>query len=41
LELPVNYRSRSLKEGKKVTVLRDPMTWLRALWKFRKSPLYE
>jgi hypothetical protein len=24
-----------------VTVLRDPMTWLRALWKFRKSPLYE
>ena len=40
IELPVNYESRSLSEGKKVTVLRDPLTWLRALVKFRKSPLY-
>ncbi len=40
LELPVNYRSRSMKEGKKVTVFRDPLTWIRALLKFRKAPLY-
>jgi 2-polyprenyl-3-methyl-5-hydroxy-6-metoxy-1,4-benzoquinol methylase len=31
LEVPVNYRSRSFNEGKKVSVLRDPLTWLWAL----------
>ncbi len=40
LELPVNYQSRSMKEGKKVTVFRDPITWIRALVKFRNSALY-
>ena len=40
LEIPVNYQSRSLKEGKKVSVLRDPLTWIWALIKFRFSPLY-
>jgi len=40
LELPVNYKSRSIKEGKKVSTFRDPLTWLRALIKFRNSPLY-
>lgn len=40
VELPVNYRSRSIKEGKKVTVFRDPLTWLRALIKFRHSSIY-
>ncbi len=40
LELPVNYQSRSMKEGKKVTVFRDPITWIRALMKFRYSALY-
>jgi hypothetical protein len=40
LELPVNYRSRSVGEGKKVTLIRDPITWLRALRKFYRSPLY-
>jgi hypothetical protein len=40
LELSVNYRSRSITEGKKVTIFRDPVTWIRALFKFRKSPLY-
>jgi hypothetical protein len=40
VELPVNYRARSFSEGKKVTILRDPLTWLRALVKFRFSPLY-
>ncbi len=37
LEIPVNYRSRSFAEGKKVSFLRDPLTWLRALVKFRLS----
>ena len=37
LEIPVNYRSRSFAEGKKVSFLRDPLTWLRALAKFRLS----
>ncbi len=41
LELPVNYQSRSMKEGKKVTVFRDPITWIRALLKFRNSALYD
>jgi glycosyltransferase involved in cell wall biosynthesis len=40
LELPVNYRSRSFKEGKKVSMIRDPLTWIRALVKYRTSPLY-
>ena len=31
VEIPVNYRSRSFREGKKVSVLRDPWTWIRAL----------
>jgi hypothetical protein len=28
LEVPVNYRSRSFREGKKVRLFRDPLTWL-------------
>jgi glycosyltransferase involved in cell wall biosynthesis/SAM-dependent methyltransferase len=28
VELPVNYRSRSFKEGKKVHMIKDPLTWL-------------
>jgi hypothetical protein len=40
LEIPVNYHSRSIAEGKKVTMVRDPLTWVRALLRFRASPLY-
>lgn len=40
LEIPVNYHSRSIAEGKKVTMFRDPLTWLRALARFRTSELY-
>jgi SAM-dependent methyltransferase len=39
LEIPVNYRSRSFAEGKKVSFFRDPLTWLRALAKFRLAKL--
>jgi 2-polyprenyl-3-methyl-5-hydroxy-6-metoxy-1,4-benzoquinol methylase len=35
VEVPVNYRSRSFREGKKVSVIRDPLTWIVALVKFR------
>ncbi|HEY2817065.1 MAG TPA: glycosyltransferase [Casimicrobiaceae bacterium] len=35
MEIPVNYRSRSFSEGKKVSVLRDPLNWLWALVKLR------
>jgi glycosyltransferase involved in cell wall biosynthesis/2-polyprenyl-3-methyl-5-hydroxy-6-metoxy-1,4-benzoquinol methylase len=31
VELPVNYRSRSFIEGKKVRMFRDPFNWLKAL----------
>jgi hypothetical protein len=40
LELPVNYRARSFAAGKKVSIWRDPLLWMRALVKFRTSPLY-
>ncbi len=39
LEIPVNYRSRSFSEGKKVSIVRDPLTWLRVLIKLRLSKL--
>ena len=35
IELPVNYRSRSFKEGKKVRMFRDPLSWLKALARLR------
>lgn len=41
LEIPVNYRSRSFGEGKKVRVVRDPLTWMWALIKYRFAPIYE
>ena len=41
LEIPVNYKSRSVAEGKKVTLLWDPLTWLWAYAKYRFAPLYD
>jgi len=35
VEIPVNYRSRSFSEGKKVSIARDPWTWVLAILKFR------
>ena len=32
VEIPVNYTSRGFKEGKKVRVFSDPLTWLRAIF---------
>jgi hypothetical protein len=39
VEIPVNYVSRSFAEGKKVSMLRDPFTWIRALVKYRFARL--
>ncbi len=39
VEIPVSYHSRSFKEGKKVSILRDPITWMFALVKYRLKPL--
>jgi len=39
VEIPVNYQSRSFNEGKKVSLFRDPMSWFRALARFRIQPL--
>ncbi len=35
IEIPISYTSRSFKEGKKISMLRDPITWVWALAKFR------
>jgi SAM-dependent methyltransferase len=35
IEIPVSYRSRSFHEGKKVSILRDPWTWLVVLARLR------
>jgi SAM-dependent methyltransferase len=39
-ELPVNYRSRGFHEGKKVLFFSDPPSWIRAMLKLRRAPLY-
>jgi glycosyltransferase involved in cell wall biosynthesis len=35
VEIAVNYTSRSFSEGKKVLFFRDPLTWIRACFKYR------
>lgn len=35
IEIPISYKSRSFKEGKKISMVRDPITWLWALARFR------
>jgi glycosyltransferase involved in cell wall biosynthesis len=39
MEIPVSYNSRSFAEGKKIRILRDPITWLWAWAKARFGPL--
>jgi glycosyltransferase involved in cell wall biosynthesis len=38
IEIPVAYTSRSFKAGKKVSMIRDPLTWMWALAKYRFQP---
>lgn len=39
IEIPISYKSRSFKEGKKVSMIRDPLTWMWALAKYRVQRL--
>ncbi len=39
IEIPISYKSRSFKEGKKISMVRDPITWLWALARFRFARL--
>jgi hypothetical protein len=39
LEIPVNYASRSFAEGKKVSFMRDGMTWITTILRYRISPI--
>jgi hypothetical protein len=39
-EIPVSYHSRSFGEGKKITFIRDPLTWVKACFKYRFVNLY-
>jgi hypothetical protein len=34
-EVPVNYWSRTYSEGKKVTIVNDPLLWIKADFKYR------
>ena len=34
LEIPVSYKSRDFKEGKKISITEDPPTWIKAWWKY-------
>jgi glycosyltransferase involved in cell wall biosynthesis len=38
LEVPVSYQSRGFDEGKKIRILRDPITWLAAIFACRFAP---
>jgi SAM-dependent methyltransferase len=35
VEIAVNYRSRSFSEGKKVRFIKDPLLWIKALYRLR------
>lgn len=39
IEVPVHYRPRGFAEGKKVQILRDGPTYLRAIFQYRLTPL--
>lgn len=39
LEVPITYKSRGFEEGKKVRIIRDPLTWIVAILKARFSNL--
>jgi GT2 family glycosyltransferase len=40
LEIPVNYKARSFKEGKKISVFRDSWNLLVTIIKYRYAPIY-
>jgi len=40
-EIPISYVSRSFREGKKISPLRDPPQWVWYQFKYRFEPLFE
>jgi len=40
-EIPISYKSRSFSEGKKISIVWDPLSWIVALFRFRFGRLYE
>ena len=34
IEIPITYKSRSFAEGKKINMWNDPITWIKALFKY-------
>jgi glycosyltransferase involved in cell wall biosynthesis len=40
LEIPINYKSRSFSEGKKIRFFRDPLTWILAIIKYRITKIH-
>lgn len=40
LEIPVNYRSRSFSDGKKVAIFGDPPTWIKAMFRVAGGHIY-
>ena len=41
IEVPVSYKSRSFAEGKKIEPLRDSLSWIKAIFKYRFSRIYK
>ena len=41
LEVPINYQARGFESGKKIRLVRDPLTWIRAALRYRFSKLDE
>jgi SAM-dependent methyltransferase len=39
VEIPINYKSRSFTEGKKIRFFRDPPTYIKAFFKYRFSKI--
>jgi glycosyltransferase involved in cell wall biosynthesis len=39
IEIPITYRSRSFADGKKIRMWSDPITWIKALIKYRIQKL--
>jgi glycosyltransferase involved in cell wall biosynthesis len=39
IEVPITYESRDFQSGKKVRLVRDPLTWLVACLRFRVTPI--
>ncbi|VVB64533.1 Glycosyltransferase AglJ [uncultured archaeon] len=39
IEIPISYKSRGFSEGKKISLTKDPLLWVRAIIKYRLTPI--